>query len=289
MAVYAIGDIQGCYTELRRLLDMLYFDPAPDRLWFVGDLVNRGPESLECLRFVKSLGDNAVVTLGNHDLSLLLVMAGVRELSPHNTTGDILRAPDRDELFDWLRRRPLLHHDPELDYVMIHAGLPPQWDLTLAKHCAHELEALLRGEDYPEYFRSMYGDTPDLWSAELRGPDRWRFITNCFTRMRYCTAQGRLDLAAKGRPEEYGVNLYPWFRAPGRRSAGTRILFGHWSTLGLVRESNVASLDTGCVWGGSLTAMRLDTEQPQFFSIACTPKRQIENHPSHGDTEYTGL
>lgn len=277
MAVYAIGDLQGCYTELRQLLDTLHFDPARDRLWFVGDLVNRGPESLECLRFVKELGDAAVVTLGNHDLSLLLVMSGVRELSPRHTTGDILLASDRDELFDWLRRRPLLHHDPVLDYVMIHAGLPPQWDLATAVRCARELEAVLRGENYLEYFQGMYGDMPDLWSEELLGTERWRFITNCFTRMRYCTAEGRLDLQEKGRPGTQREGLYPWFRAPGRRSADTRILFGHWSTLGLVRENNVVSLDTGCVWGGSLTAMRLDAPNPRFASVACTPKQPIED------------
>jgi bis(5'-nucleosyl)-tetraphosphatase (symmetrical) len=276
MAVYAIGDLQGCYTELRQLLDTLRFDPARDRLWFVGDLVNRGPESLQCLRFVKSLGDGAVVTLGNHDLSLLLIMAGVK-LTPHHTVGDILRADDRAGLFDWLRRRPLLHRDPELDYVMIHAGLPPQWDLATAMRCARELENVLRGEDYLEYFRNMYGDKPDLWSEDLRGVERWRFITNCFTRMRYCTAEGRLDLDAKARPGKQDKNLLPWFQVPGRRSAGTRILFGHWSTLGLARENNVVSLDTGCVWGGALTAMRLDLPNPRFFSVACTPKQPIDN------------
>jgi bis(5'-nucleosyl)-tetraphosphatase (symmetrical) len=279
MAVYAIGDLQGCYTELRQLLDTLRFDPARDKLWFVGDLVNRGPESLECLRFVKSLADNAVVTLGNHDLSLLLVMAGVKPLTARHTTGDILLAKDRDELLDWLRSRPLLHHDPELDYAMIHAGLPPQWDLATARRCAHELETLLRdGADaYFPYFQGMYGDTPDAWSDDLQGVDRWRFITNCFTRMRYCTAEGRLDLSAKGKPGKQQKGLYPWFQVPGRRSADLRIVCGHWSTLGLVRENNVTTLDTGCVWGGSLTAMRLDTKAPQFFSIACTPKQQIED------------
>jgi bis(5'-nucleosyl)-tetraphosphatase (symmetrical) len=277
MAVYAIGDLQGCYTELRQLLDTLRFDTAHDRLWFVGDLVNRGPESLECLRFVRSLGDGAVVTLGNHDLSLLLIMAGVKQLTPHHTVGDILRADDRDGLFDWLRRRPLLHHDPEFDYVMVHAGLPPQWDLATAKNCARELETVLRGEDYLEYFRNMYGDKPDRWSEDLRGVERWRFITNCFTRMRYCTAEGRLDLDAKARPGKQDKNLLPWFQVPGRRNADTRILFGHWSTLGLARENNVVSLDTGCVWGGALTAMRIDTNNPRFVSITCTPKQQFED------------
>jgi bis(5'-nucleosyl)-tetraphosphatase (symmetrical) len=277
MAVYAIGDVQGCYTELRQLLDSIHFNPAKDKLWFVGDLVNRGPESLECLRFVKSLGDNAVVTLGNHDLSLLMIMTGVKQLTGHHTVGDVLRAEDRAELFDWLRRRPLLHHDPELDYVMIHAGLPPQWDIATATRCARELETLLRGKNYLEYFQAMYGDTPDLWSEDLRDSERRRFITNCFTRMRYCTREGRLDLKAKGKPEKQQNGLYPWFQAPGRRSANTRILFGHWSTLGLVRQNNVTSLDTGCVWGGSLTAMRLDAKNPQFFSIACTPKQQTED------------
>lgn len=279
MAVYAIGDLQGCYTELRQLLDTIRFDHAQDKLWFVGDLVNRGPQSLECLRFVKALGDQAVVTLGNHDLSLLAVMAGSREPKARNTTGDILRAADRDELFDWLRRQPLLHHDPVLDFVMIHAGLPPQWDLAAAKRCAQEIEKLLRGEPaaYLEYFHGMFGDTPDTWSGDLRGTERWRFITNCFTRMRYCTAEGRLDLEAKGKPGTQHKDLYPWFRAPGRRSANVRILFGHWSTLGLTQESNITALDTGCVWGSSLTAMRLDTKEPQFFSIACSPKQQVED------------
>ncbi len=277
MAVYAIGDVQGCYTELRQLLDTLRFDPARDKLWFVGDLVNRGPESLECLRFVKSLGDKAVVTLGNHDLSLLLAMAGVKALTARNTTGDILSAEDRNELFDWLRRQPLLHHDPELDYVMIHAGLPPQWDLATARRCAHELETVLRGENYREYFHGMYGDMPDTWSEDLRGVERWRFITNCFTRMRYCTAEGRLDLKTTGKPGSQEKGLYPWFQAPGRRSADVRILCGHWSTLGLVRENKVTTLDTGCVWGGSLTAMRLDTKDPQFLSVACTAKQPTED------------
>jgi bis(5'-nucleosyl)-tetraphosphatase (symmetrical) len=278
MAVYAIGDVQGCYTELRQLLDTIRFDSARDKLWFVGDLVNRGSESLECLRFVKSLGDGAVVTLGNHDLSLLMIMAGVKKLTAHHTVGDVLEAKDRDELFHWLRHRPLLHHDPELDYVMIHAGLPPQWDLATAMRCARELETQLRAkaDTYSGYFQGMYGDMPDLWSEDLRGAERWRFITNCFTRMRYCTREGRLDLKAKGKPDKQQGDLYPWFQVPGRRSADIRILFGHWSTLGLVQQNNVTSLDTGCVWGGSLTAMRLDTKNPQFLSIACNPKQQTE-------------
>jgi bis(5'-nucleosyl)-tetraphosphatase (symmetrical) len=276
MAVYAIGDVQGCYTELRQLLDTIRFDAAKDKLWLVGDLVNRGPESLECLRFVKSLGDRAVVTLGNHDLSLLMIMTGAKQLTEHHTTGDVLRAKDRNELFDWLRHRPLLHHDPELDYVLIHAGLPPQWDIATATRCARELESCLRGNNYLQYFQSMYGDKPDLWSEDLREAERWRFITNCLTRMRYCTHEGKLDLTAKGKPEKQQGGLYPWFQVPGRRSADARILFGHWSTLGLVQQNNVTSLDTGCVWGGSLTAMRLDTKNPQFFSIACTPKQQTE-------------
>jgi bis(5'-nucleosyl)-tetraphosphatase (symmetrical) len=277
MAVYAIGDIQGCYAELRQLLDTIRFDPAKDKLWFVGDLVNRGPESLECLRFVKSLGDRAIVTLGNHDLSLLMIMAGAKQLTGHHTTGDVLRAKDRDEIFDWLRHRPLLHHDPELDYVLIHAGLPPQWDIATATRCARELESCLRGNDYLQYFQNMYGDKPDLWSEDLRDAERLRFITNCFTRMRYCTREGKLDLKAKGKPEKQQSGLYPWFQVPDRRSSDARILFGHWSTLGLVQQNNVTSLDTGCVWGGSLTAMRLDLKNPQFFSIACTPKQQAED------------
>jgi bis(5'-nucleosyl)-tetraphosphatase (symmetrical) len=278
MPVYAIGDLQGCYTELQDLLTRLDFNPASDRLWFVGDLVNRGPQSLECLRFVKSLGDSAMTVLGNHDLSLLSTMAGVRKLGERDTIADILNAKDRTELFDWLRRQPLLHHDPELNYVLLHAGLPPQWDLAQAKICAREIETLLRGRNYKKFFEGMYGDMPANWSEALSGAERWRFMTNCFTRLRYCTQDGKLDLKHKDTPGTQKRGLYPWFQVPGRRSRSERILFGHWSTLGCVQEENVISLDTGCVWGGALTAVRLDGKKPEFVSVKCKI-----NHKSHDD------
>lgn len=263
MAVYAIGDIQGCYDELRKLLDALRFDPALDHVWFTGDLVNRGPRSLDVLRFVSGLGRAAVTVLGNHDLHLLAVAAADAKHKPLDTLGDILAAPDREELLDWLRHQPLLHHDPELGYTLIHAGLPPQWDLSLAQSCARELAAALRdGRLCRELLQQMYGDQPEQWSDDLRGFERLRFITNCFTRLRFCDAEGRLKLKLKGRLDSAPSGVFPWFHVPGRRSQELRIIFGHWSALGLYRDAGVIGLDTGCVWGGSLTAVRLDVAAP---------------------------
>ncbi len=268
MAVYAIGDVQGCQRELMTLLSLLEFNPDSDRLWFVGDLVNRGPNSLEVLRFVKSLGDRAVTVLGNHDLHLLAIATGTREPGPGDTFGDILAAPDRAELIDWLRRLPLLHHDAGLGYTMIHAGLPPQWDLAQAAGCAAELEAVLRSDDYVAFLRDMYGGKPDWWSEDLRGTDRLRFILNCYTRLRFCDAHGRIHLKEKGSPFEREDDLKPWFEFPGRASAGLNLVFGHWSTLGRYHAPGVCALDSGCVWGGALTALRLDGE-PQWISLPC--------------------
>lgn len=258
MAVYAIGDVQGCYAELQGLVEALRFDPAVDRLWFTGDLVNRGPQSLETLRFVRSLGNAAVTVLGNHDLHLLAVASGISHTRRRDTFGDVLGAADRDELMDWLRRRPLLHG--EGGFYLIHAGLPPQWRIEEAENHAAEVEACLRGGDYPELLRRMYGDQPDLWSEALDGWERLRFITNCLTRLRYCTAGGRLEFHQKGRPGSQPQGLLPWFEVPGRRSRDAGIVFGHWSTLGFYRGENVVCLDTGCLWGGQLTALRLDGE-----------------------------
>lgn len=259
MALYAIGDIQGCYDELQRLLEKLRFDAHADRLWLVGDLVNRGPKSLEVLRFIKSLGAGAVAVLGNHDLHLLAVAAGIERLKPGDTFGPIQQAPDRDELLDWLRHRPLLHHDPALGYALLHAGLPPQWDLAQAQRCAKEVESVLRGKDYKEFFKHMYGNEPDLWSENLSGWARLRYIVNCFTRLRYVDDAGRITHKEKGAPNS-NKSLTPWFRFPKRKSSAARIIFGHWSTLGLVFENNVYALDTGCVWGGELTALCLDRD-----------------------------
>jgi bis(5'-nucleosyl)-tetraphosphatase (symmetrical) len=266
MAVYAIGDVQGCFAELQSLLEKLHFDPAEDRLWLTGDLVNRGPRSLETLRFVRSLGDAAVAVLGNHDLHLLAVAQGVSRTKHRDTFGDVLGAPDRDELLDWLRRRPLLHH--EKGFYLIHAGLPPQWRVEEAERYAAEVEGFLRSGDYPEFFGRMYGDQPDRWSPFLSGWDRLRFITNCFTRLRFCEADGRVEFRQKGPPGSQPPHLLPWFAVPDRRSAGANIVFGHWSTLGFYRENGVFCLDTGCLWGGELTALRLDRESPRI-SVPC--------------------
>lgn len=272
MAVYAIGDIQGCFDELQALLDKIGFDPAHDRLWFTGDLVNRGPKSLETLRYVKSLGDRAVTVLGNHDLHLLAVAYGLQDNEAEDLDR-ILTAPDRDELIDWLRHRPLLHHDPELGYTLVHAGLPPSWDLAKAQALAGEVESVLRGPDCRAFLEHMYGNEPEQWSDDLTGWDRLRFIVNCFTRMRFCDNDGRLELQAKGPPGSQPAPYRPWFAIPDRASADLKIVFGHWSTLGPCAEPNVFPLDTGCLWGGSLTALRLDGERKRI-SFPCPGARR---------------
>ena len=267
MAVYAIGDLQGCLTPLRRLLDKLNFDPVTDRLWFVGDLVNRGPESLETLRYVQALGAAAITVLGNHDLHMIAISQGLRRQTSKDNLDDILGAPDRDELFDWIRHKPLLHHDVALNFTMVHAGFSPGWDLLTAQQCAHEVEAVLAGDDYTDFIRVMYGDEPDYWQSEAEGYNRWRYIINCFTRLRFCDARGRLALKAKGTPQDH-PKLVPWFEVPGRRNADVRIVFGHWSTLGRYNGNNVYCLDSGCVWGGEMTAMRLDAAL-DWTSVPC--------------------
>lgn len=278
MAVYAIGDVQGCYDSLQYLLERLQFDPTADTLWFTGDLVNRGPASLATLRFVKGLGERAITVLGNHDLHLLAVAEGLQPANGKDETlGEVLAAPDREALLAWLRTRPLLHTDAALGATLIHAGLPPQWDLAAARARAGEVEAVLRGPDYREFFRHMYGDQPDRWVESLHGWERLRFIVNCFTRLRYCTAEGVLCLGHKGPPGTQPAECLPWFDCPDRRSAGTRIVFGHWSTLGLQLRDDVCALDTGCLWGGELTALRVDGP-PQLCGVKCpesrTPRRR---------------
>jgi bis(5'-nucleosyl)-tetraphosphatase (symmetrical) len=260
MACYAIGDIQGCYDTLRRLLDLLRFEPSQDRLCFAGDLVNRGPQSLQTLRFVQGLGSAACSVLGNHDLHLLAVANGGRK-GRRDTLDQVLTAPDRAELMDWLRRQPLLH-EPADGVALLHAGLPPQWDLPQARRCAREAETALRSADYPALLRDMYGDEPSRWDDGLKGISRLRFIINSYTRLRYCDAQGNIDFKPKTAPGTQPPGLHPWFAVPGRRSADTLLLFGHWSTLGQVHwpEYRVYGLDTGAIWGGRLTALRLDNQ-----------------------------
>jgi bis(5'-nucleosyl)-tetraphosphatase (symmetrical) len=271
MAVYAIGDIQGCYQSLQRLLDRLNFDPAADRLWLVGDLVNRGPQSVEVLRLIYGLGERAITVLGNHDLTLLAVAAGQMKSKRKDTFHSILAAPDSHDLLDWLRWRPLLHHDAELGFTRIHAGLPPQWDLPLAQCCAAELESVLRGPDGTAFLGRMLGSEPNRWRNDLTGYDRWRFIVNALTRMRFCTPDGALSLAENGPPGSQEPGLLPWFAVPGRRSADLKLVFGHWAALGYYRAPGIYALDSGCVWGHRLTAIRLDAPDAPSFSVPAGP------------------
>ena len=273
MAIYAIGDLQGCHDALLRLLEHVHFDPASDRLWFVGDLVNRGPQSLQCLRFVQGLGDRAITVLGNHDLHLLAIRYGNNRHYDNHSLDDILQAPDSDELLDWLRHRPLLYHDSDAGYTLIHAGLPPQWSLATARRCANEVEVALRAANPAGYFMEMYGNKPDQWSDDLQGQNRLRFITNCLTRLRYCTPGGKLAMKHKGPPGSQPAGVIPWFSVPARATAGERIVFGHWSTLGCYIGHNAYAIDTGCVWGGQLTALRLGDE-PKVISIDCPQTQQ---------------
>jgi bis(5'-nucleosyl)-tetraphosphatase (symmetrical) len=270
MAVYAIGDLQGCLDPLQRLLDRIGFDPASDRLWFTGDIVNRGPASLATLRFVRSLGNHAVMVLGNHDLHLLAsAYADSRPRKRRDTLQEVLDAPDREELVDWLRRRPVLHHDPDIGFTLVHAGLPPQWDLADARAAAAELEAVLSGDRCVDFLRHMYGNKPARWDPTLEGIDRLRYIVNALTRLRYLRADGSLEFDSKGPTERSREELIPWFRFPGRRSAGLSMVFGHWSMLGEIAYDGAFSVDTGCVYGGRLTALRLD--DAVRTSVECGP------------------
>ncbi len=255
MSIYAIGDIQGCYDELLRLLDVIQFNETDDQLWFAGDLVNRGPKSLQTLRFVKSLGHSAITVLGNHDLHLIATALKQRKPHKKDSLSQILEAPDRDELLHWLRHRALFHHNNE--FCLLHAGLPPQWDFSQTQKMAEKVEKILRGSDYINFFKTMYGDKPDIWDKDLSSIDKARFIVNCFTRMRYCDANGKLDFHYKGPLGSQPENLMPWFKVPGRKSADMKIIFGHWSTLGFHQSHNCYAIDTGCLWGGELTALKL--------------------------------
>lgn len=276
MAVYAIGDVQGCYRDLLNLLETINFNPSKDRLWFAGDIVNRGPDSLSTLRFIKGLGDTAITVLGNHDLHLLSLARGtIKQKTSDQTLEPILRAKDRDDLLLWLRHRPLMHYDQKLDYALIHAGLPPQWDLATALARAREVESVLRGKNFNYFCSHMYGDEPSYWSDRLQGMDRLRFITNCFTRLRYCNISGRLALDEKGPPGSQHGEFLPWFEVADRASESTRILFGHWSTLGYHQARNTWALDTGCLWGGKLTALKLKKSDPiKVVQVKCQGYQQ---------------
>ena len=270
MATYAIGDIQGCFDELEALLARIAFDPDRDHLWLTGDLVNRGPKSAEVVQAIRALGDRAIVVLGNHDLHLL-ACAIVDRFKPgrKDTFGDVLAHSDADALLDWLRRRPLFHRDPALGFAMVHAGLPPQWSLDDAATLAAEVEAVLSGDDYATFFEHMYGDEPDTWDDALTGWPRLRLITNYLTRLRFTQTDGRIDFRFKGPLGTQPDALVPWYELYPAPASGEAIVFGHWSALHLsretMREKRIYALDTGAVWGGQLTALRLD--DGEFFAV----------------------
>jgi bis(5'-nucleosyl)-tetraphosphatase (symmetrical) len=273
MAVWAIGDLQGCYGVTQRLLEKIRFDPAQDRLWFCGDLVNRGGESLETLRLVHSLREHSVVVLGNHDLSLLAISERSTDdqRKVNQDLQRILFADDRDTLIDWLRHRPLLHSDRALGWMMIHAGLAPKWTTGHAEKHAQEIERRLRSDGRRKLLRNMYGDYP-AWSPALRGVERERAIINIFTRMRYCSTRGRIAFNEKGAPGTQVSGLYPWYEVPGRVERDLKIVCGHWSTFGLFIGHGVHAIDTGAVWGGKLSALQLDTDELRLVQV---PGREV--------------
>ena len=270
MALYMIGDVQGCDAALGDLLEKVAFSPSRDRLILLGDLVNRGPASLAVLRRMVALGDAAACLLGNHDLHLLAVSQGVRKPHRSDTVADILAAPDRDALLDWLRHRPLALH--EHGVLMVHAGVLPQWTVVQTLVLATEVEKVLQAAEWADFMHQMYGNQPDQWRDGLQGAERQRVIVNALTRLRYCTAQGRMEFDTKaggldGAPPGY----MPWFDVPGRQTTGDVVAFGHWSTLGWIDRPDVISLDTGCVWGGCLSALRLGAgaRERELIQVRC--------------------
>lgn len=261
MTRYAVGDIQGCLAPLQQLLQRVDFQPRSDQLWLVGDLINRGPQSLETLRFLHDLGDCTRIVLGNHDLHYLAVVHGACEVKKHDTFHDLLDAADSSVLTDWLLQQRLLYTDPSGDYTMTHAGIPPQWTLAQAQRYAREVEDVLRGPQAVDFFRHMYGNQPDCWSDNLSGWPRLRLITNYFTRMRFCSDSGQLDLDNKSQHSDNPA-LKPWFAHPNRRTGEQQLLFGHWAALeGRANTAGVYALDTGCIWGGPLSLMNLENRQ----------------------------
>ena len=266
MATYAIGDLQGCFHSFIKLLTACRFDPAHDRLWLVGDLINRGPHSLGVLRWLYAHQRCINAVLGNHDLHLLAVAAGVADLHHSDTLDEILTAPDREELLTWLRHQRMLHVQD--NYILLHAGLVPEWSIQLAQILAHEVEQQLRGDDYATFLKKMYGNTPNYWDESLAGYERLRVITNSLTRMRICNKQGEMEFRFKGEVKDVPEGYLPWYEIPSRASADTTVVFGHWSALGLIVRPNVIALDTGCLWGNALSAIRL--EDRKVFQVKCS-------------------
>lgn len=274
MTIWAIGDIQGCFDPLQRLLDKCRFDPAQDQLWMVGDLVNRGPHSLETLRFIRSLGKSAVTVLGNHDLYLLMVAAdAVPRRGKDDTLDPIFAAPDAAELLDWLKSQPLAHAQTlnGQRHLMVHAGLLPEWSADEALALSNEVSKHLRGPDFGAFLVSLWGDTPLGWHKDLNALDRARVIVNAMTRMRFCSRQGIMDLKIKGKPENAPEGHVPWFEVPGRKTAKDTLVVGHWSALGLKITPNLVALDSGCLWGGHLTAVSLPDRE--VMQVSCTTCR----------------
>lgn len=271
MTIWAIGDIQGCYDSFRSLLDQCHFDPAKDQVWLVGDLVNRGPQSLETLRFVRSLGKSAITVLGNHDLYLLMVAAGaVPRRGKDDTLDPIFAAPDVIELLDWLKEQPLAHA-ATLEgqrHLMVHAGLLPGWTAADALALSDEVSSRLKGPDFAAFLKSLWGDTPLAWKKKLSPDDRSRVIVNAMTRMRFCSRNGEMDLRIKGKPENAPDGHVPWFEVPGRKTTKDVLVVGHWSALGLKMTPNLVALDSGCLWGGNLTAVSLPERRVE--QVACT-------------------
>ena len=271
MSTYAIGDIQGCFQALTQLLEKIAFNPAQDRLWLVGDLVNRGPDSLSVLRWAKTMGECVITVLGNHDLHLLAVAEGFVTAHRGDTLDAILAAPERAELLDWLRHQRMIYAEGE--WVLVHAGLLPQWSVKKALRLGHEVETALRADNYRNFLQQLYGNRPDHWEKDLTGIERLRVITNGMTRLRVCSADGVMDFAYKGAVQNRPKNTLPWYEVPGRKSAKANIIFGHWSALGLNVGSRHVALDTGCLWGGQLSALRL--EDRQVFQVSCVEQADL--------------
>ncbi len=267
MGLYLIGDVQGCDAPLGHLLDKIGFSPSRDTIYLLGDLVNRGPASAQVLRRLMGYGDSARCLLGNHDLSLLAVAHGTRAPHRNDTMDSVLLAPDRAAMLDWLRRQKMAMY--EHGVLMVHGGVLPQWDVAQTLALAGEVEAVLRGPELWEFLPRMYGNEPVQWSDALDGADRLRLIVNALTRLRFCTAEGVVDLKRSGGLQDAPAGYLPWFDVPGRKTAGTRIAFGHWSTLGYLQRDDIVSLDTGCVWGGCLSALRLDASGDELIQVAC--------------------
>jgi bis(5'-nucleosyl)-tetraphosphatase (symmetrical) len=265
MTTYAIGDVQGCYEPLQRLIKHIHFDPTHDRLWFVGDLVNRGPDSLNVLRYIKNLQDRAIVVLGNHDLFLLAVAEGIAAVRPVDTLHEILSAPDREDLLVWLRHQRLFYHEDA--FAMVHAGLLPQWSVDEAEKLARDVETSLQGPAYRDTLRALYPSKHLQWSSSLTGPTRLAAILKVLTRLRACSPDGRMESTYNGHPDKIPSGYFPWFRIKDRKHRDTTIVCGHWAALGLHCEDHLLAIDSGCVWGRQLTAVRL--EDKALFQVPC--------------------